>query len=93
MDINFNSISVGSRAFGIGAESAAEGKSLDGQKAVGQQVDGGFRLSDAHNYDIIAGSEPIADVPANELVRDDGLGRIVASAFNFPPPPMPNFQA
>ena len=27
MDINFNSISVGSRAFGIGAESAAEGKS------------------------------------------------------------------
>jgi hypothetical protein len=37
-------------------------------------------------------SEPIADIPAAALVRDDALGNLVSSAFNLPPPPMPEFK-
>lgn len=39
----------------------------------------------------IASGEPVADVPASELRRDDALGQLVNSVFTLPPPPMPNF--
>ena len=33
-----------------------------------------------------------SEVPAAALSREDALGRLVTSAFNFPPPPMPTFN-
>jgi len=36
-------------------------------------------------------TEPAADIPDAALARDDALGRLVDSAFDLPPPPMPVF--
>jgi hypothetical protein len=33
-----------------------------------------------------------AAIPESALRRDDGLGMLVAAAFNLPPPPMPAFE-
>ncbi|MBR4674256.1 MAG: hypothetical protein IKP00_07310 [Victivallales bacterium] len=33
-----------------------------------------------------------SDIPEAALSREDALGKLVSSAFNFPPPPMPNFN-
>ncbi len=33
-----------------------------------------------------------AGIPDEALSRDDALGRLVASVFSLPPPPMPNFE-
>ncbi len=33
-----------------------------------------------------------AAIPPETFSRDDGLGRLVASTFTLPPPPMPDFQ-
>lgn len=33
-----------------------------------------------------------ATIPPETFSRDDGLGRLVASAFTLPPPPMPEFK-
>ena len=32
-----------------------------------------------------------AAIPESALTRTDALGQLVASAFDLPPPPMPNF--
>ena len=32
-----------------------------------------------------------AEIPDSALTRDDSLGKLVLSAFNLPPPPMPDF--
>lgn len=39
----------------------------------------------------LVSAEPVAHVPADALVRDDALGRLVGEAFSLPPPPMPPF--
>ena len=39
----------------------------------------------------LASAEPVADVSDAALNRDDALGKLVSSAFNLPPPPMPAF--
>ena len=33
-----------------------------------------------------------SDIPDAALSKDDALAKLVSSAFNFPPPPMPNFN-
>jgi len=33
-----------------------------------------------------------AGIPDEALLRDDALGKLVASAFSMPPPPMPIFK-
>jgi len=40
----------------------------------------------------LASAEPVADVSDAALNRDDALGKLVNSAFNLPPPPMPAFS-
>ena len=40
----------------------------------------------------LASAEPVADVSDAALSRDDALGKLVSSAFNLPPPPMPAFS-
>ena len=34
-----------------------------------------------------------AAIPESALTRTDALGQLVASAFDLPPPPMPNFAS
>lgn len=88
MDINFNNIGIGNGAYGIGDQAKVDGSKVEAQKIGGHEV----RLSGAQSFDVIRGSEPIAEVPDSALTRDDELGRLVSSAFNFPPPAMPEFK-
>ena len=88
MNINFNNIGIGNGAYGIGDQAKVDGTKVEGQKTGGHEV----RLSGAQSFDVIRGSEPIAKVPDSALTRDDELGRLVSSAFNFPPPAMPEFK-
>ena len=88
MDINFNNIGIGNGAYGIGDQAKIDGVKTEGQKTVGQDI----KLSGAQSFDVIRGSEPVAEVPDSALTRDDELGRLVSSAFNFPPPAMPEFK-
>ena len=88
MDINFNNIGIGNGAYGIGDQAKVGGSKVEAQKTGGHEV----RLSGAQSFDVIRGSEPIAEVPDSALTRDDELGRLVSSAFNFPPPAMPEFK-
>ena len=88
MNINFNNIGIGNGAYGIGDQAKVDGSKVEGQKTVGQDI----KLSGAQSFDVIRGSEPIAEVPDSALTRDDELGRLVSSAFNFPPPAMPEFK-
>ena len=88
MDINFNNIGIGNGAYGIGDQAKIDGVKTEGQKTVGQDI----KLSGAQSFDVIRGSEPVAEVPDSALTRDDELGRLVSSAFNFPPPAMPEFR-
>ena len=88
MNINFNNIGIGNGAYGIGDQAKVDGTKVEGQKTGGHEV----RLSGAQSFDVIRGSEPVAEVPGSALTRDDELGRLVSSAFNFPPPAMPEFK-
>ena len=88
MDINFNNIGIGNGAYGIGDQAKIDGVTTGGQKPVWQDI----KLSGAQSFDVIRGSEPVAEVPDSALTRDDELGRLVSSAFNFPPPAMPEFR-
>ena len=89
MNINFNNIGVGNGTFGIGQ--MAGGQKAEGEKAKIANQD--LQLSGAQAFDPLQSCEPITDVPAVELSRDDNLGKLVSSAFNLPPPPMPDFNA
>ena len=40
---------------------------------------------------VAPGEIAAAGIDESSLTRDDALGRLVASAFNLPPPPMPDF--
>ncbi len=42
--------------------------------------------------DALAAAEPTVEVPASELRRDDALGKLVDSVFNFQAPPLPKFE-
>jgi len=90
MNINFNNIGIGSGTYGIGGQPKVETKEADIQKTKGLQLSSssGFQISD-----LLSGSEPVAEVPAEALVRDDDLGKLVSSAFNLQAPPMPDFKA
>ena len=88
MDINFNNIGIGNGAYGIGDQAKVDGSKVEAQKTGGQDI----KLSGAQSFDVIRGSEPIAEVPDSALTRDDELGRLVSSAFNFPPPAIPEFK-
>ena len=88
MDINFNNIGIRNGAYGIGDQTKVDCSKVEGQKTGGQDI----KLSGAQSFDVIRGSEPVAEVPDSALTRDDELGRLVSSAFNFPPPAMPEFR-
>ena len=91
MEISFNG------NLGIGRETGNIG-SLD----AGHMANDASKVSDATSLHVsrqmsqmqpadLASAEPVASVPADALLRDDALGKLVKSAFNLPPPPMPAF--
>ena len=88
MNVNFNNIGIGTGAFG-GSQSVKDQKVESQRTEVANQD---LRLSPPTTLDVLQGSEPVSDVPSKELVRNDGLGKLVAFAYNLPPPPMPNFN-
>ena len=90
MNINLSNIGIGTGTFGMGNQSNVEGKKVDGQNSAiaGQEL----QISEVNTLDVIQGSEPISEVPEAGLFRDDTLGKLVSSAFNLPPPPMPEFN-
>ena len=40
----------------------------------------------------LASAEPVSNIPDSALAKDDPLGKLISSAFNLPPPPMPMFS-
>ena len=90
MNVNLNNIGMGAAAFGGSRE--VEGGGIQAAKPAGQDPrTTDVRFSDGTAVDFLQNSEPVATVPAGELVRDDSLGKLVSAAFNLPPPPMPVF--
>ena len=87
MNIDFGNIAVRNAPFDIADPSKIQGRKAESPASPPSDL----RLSDARTFDPLQGSEPVADVPASALSRDDDLGRLVASAFNLPPPPVPAF--
>ena len=85
MEINLNINGFGN--IGMGRETADAAK-VDARREANDSLS---ITSAAARPDGIASSEPTADVPDSALVRDDALGKLVNSAFNLPPPPMPAF--
>ena len=86
MDINLGNIGIGKGMTGVdmaGVSRAAEATGAHAAVAnltIGEHVAG------------ISSGEPVAEVPAAALVRDDKLGMLVDAAFNLQPPAMPDFS-
>ncbi len=95
MDISINTARNG---FSTGIAAVEEGRG-SGVAGVGSQVAGedgrGLRLSTAGGVSPapIGEADAITAVPDSALSRSDDLGRMVAAAFNLPPPPMPDFAS
>lgn len=88
MNVNLNNIGAGTGAIGAGREFAAANVNL----AQAKGAEGELKFSGARNFDILMESEPISEIPAGALSRDDAIGRLVSAAFSLPPPPMPAFN-
>lgn len=95
MDINFNKGLSGnlgvrqetldaSQVSGLASETAGEAQAA----ATGSARLFTITRSAASPEDISA-----AAIPESALTRTDALGQLVASAFDLPPPPMPNFAS
>lgn len=91
MEINFNS---GVNWSNVDAHKV-EGQAANATEsaAKGAKVSTGASLNvRSSSVDVLKGSEPTAEVPESTLTRDDDLGKLLSSAFNLAPPPMPNFS-
>ena len=90
MDLTVNQ--NGFRNLGAGGEMPSVGDVGAKNAATGR--DGGFdvNLTVTTPPSGLQNGEPVADIPAGALARDDALGNLVSSAFNLPPPPMPEFK-
>ena len=88
MEINLGKIGEG---IGIGREAfetkAAEVKATDMSEATRAAAN----LSITGGAVSIASGEPVGTVPESALRRDDEIGKLVSTAFNLAPPPMPDF--
>ena len=85
MDIDFGNIGI--RTGVMGANSAVNVPAgTSGASATSANLTIGKHIAG------ISSGEPVANVPAAELTRDDKLGMLVNAAFNLPPPAMPDFK-
>lgn len=91
MKINFNSGVNLSNVDTLKVEGQAANATESAAK--GSKVSAGASLNvRSSSVDVLKGSEPTAEVPESALTRDDDLGKLLSSAFNLAPPPMPNFS-
>ena len=88
MNIDFNKIGMGTGVFDVGQK--VEGQSIEGHKSKNAIKD--LQICDGGTLDVLNECEPVVDVPDDALALNDDLGRLVSSAFNLQPPPMPNFN-
>ena len=90
MDININRNNCGYTNVGGVMETIAAGEA---NEASGKSQTA--RVSPSLTITEDAATLGEASIPVNlanvELVRDDPIGKLVNSAFNLPPPPMPEF--
>ena len=94
MEINLNSGGFGNMGVMRDAGNAdAIGTTPETKDAAGidARQDKRGTLAFGHVSNGLVSAEPVAAVPDAALVRDDALGKLVNSAFNLPPPPMPDF--
>lgn len=87
MEINF-----GSNIGMVNRDMFAQGVEAQGNAEKTVKAEANLKTSDARNLDALASSEPVAAVPDSALARDDALGKLMQTAFNLPPPPMPAFD-
>ena len=87
MDINLNS-NAGVRREMFDANAGNIGVEASGSARVSRQTQS---LEITSSVGGLASAEPTAEVPESELRRDDALGNLVNSVFNFPAPPIPDF--
>ena len=85
MEINLSAKGYGN--IGLGGELSS---APDVKQTRPQTTSAKFEVK-ASQLDALEKSEPLAEVPDAALSRDDELGKLVSTAFNLPPPPMPNF--
>ena len=89
MEINFGTNSFANVGLGRDVSGMAEVKAA-GQ---GKDVSSSKIEIKSSTLDALSQSEPLSEVPDAALARDDELGRLVSRAFNFAPPPMPDFAS
>ena len=87
MNVNLNNIG----AAGIATASATQGYG-NAERAQAKSVGADLRFSGVQSYDVLTDSEPVSEIPAGALSRDDTIGKLVSAAFSLPPPPMPAFN-
>lgn len=90
MNISFGNIGTGNAHFGIGEQTHVDHS--NGLHSTPNTPTIKHSALQPPDMDPLLGSEPVAEIPVGELSRDDALGRLVSSAFNFPAPPMPEFR-
>lgn len=86
MDINLGNIGINTGLAGVNGANAERVAERQGAPAAAANLTIGAHVAG------ISSGEPVAEVPASALARDDKLGMLVNSAFNLPPPAMPDFR-
>ena len=90
MEINFNgNFGGGIEIQRSNAEDGSKIERLDGKPSISGSVT--FNRGEIEPTGVVR-SEPTAEVPAEALRRDDDLGKMISSAFDLKPPPMPEFS-
>ena len=86
MDINLGNIGINTGMMGVNGANAEHVADKFGASASKANLTIGTHVAG------ISSGEPVAEVPAAALARDDKLGVLVGAAFNLPPPAMPDFS-
>jgi hypothetical protein len=87
MEVNVNNLGIRHEILNAGATGASGGPA-DAPRSSG--VKANLKIT-SRTADGVSSMEPTATIPDAALSRDDDIGKLVKSAFNLPPPPMPNF--
>ena len=97
MEINFSSngfgnIGMGRKSYELKTPGAAQSAPDESKVSRPSPLQISRQVSSIA-LDGLAASEPAGAISDASLSRDDDLGRLISSAFNLPPPPMPDFAS
>ena len=95
MQLNLNNAFLDNLGMKQGMQGASQAAGLDAalaSSANSQTIQSNNHLTITN---AVVSQEDIAaaQIPDAALSRDDALGKLIGSAFNLPPPPMPDFNA